>query len=698
MKPTLLFLAIICIFSFSSFSLFSQNSDIPKLKNNLLRDALVNRGYTSRVERYITPDYSKAKEYLRTLSKDGAWKDVDYTDRDNKWDPLHHLDRMLVMSYNFMKEDSRLYQNKRLLSGIEKSIEYWYTINPKCNNWYKNSIAKQFYFNVIALLLEGKIDKSLHLKMVNDLTERPRMEGYNRTVLATSTFYKGILTDNPEMIKLGVSGVTDQIEITTDHGGIQPDFSFHQHGHFLYNGGYGFQYLRESAWLATIVHGTEFAYSNEHIKILRNYYLEGTRWMIRGEVIDHNVRGRQVGHDPKERSKFSLIPILKQMIIADPDYKDAYLTSIELIMKQLPQNTFGHKHFWRSDYTIHHREKYSTSLKMCSERTVGIELNMNSENKLGYWLPYGLTYIYRLGNEYDAIFPSWDWARLPGVTNPYVEIDEKRGGAKYTQNTSFVGGLSNGKYGVSAMDFSMNKTKAHKAWFWFDDEWVALGAGIESEHDSIIITSVNQCLLTGTIQVNGEKFSGKRTTLKDPKWIKHDEIAYIFPKETQVELKADFQKGNLQRIYGLGKDTVYSTEVYSLWFNHGKNPKDACYQYIVVPGVSDEYLSEYNKNIPVNILSNTKQVQAVHHKGLNLLSLVFYEKGEFEHEDTLIKTDAPCLVLMDWNRNELSVSDPTQELSEIDILVQTKDKILIDKKIRLPSHGFAGKSLTLKMN
>ena len=53
---------------------------------------------------------------------------------------------------------------------------------------------------------------------------------------------------------------------------------------------------------------------------------------------------------------------------------------------------------------------------------------------------------------------------------------------------------------------------------------------------------------------------------------------------------------------------------------------------------------------------------------------------------------------MDWTRNEISLSDPTQKLSEIDILVQTKGKILIDKKIKLPSYGFAGKSLSLKMN
>ena len=61
--------------------------------------------------------------------------------------------------------------------------------------------------------------------------------------------------------------------------------------------GYGHNFLRETIWLAAIVQGTSFAYSEAEMKILRDYYLEGTRWMIRGPQVDYNVRGRQVGKD-----------------------------------------------------------------------------------------------------------------------------------------------------------------------------------------------------------------------------------------------------------------------------------------------------------------------------------------------------------------------------------------------------------------
>ena len=84
---------------------------------------------------------------------------------------------------------------------------------------------------------------------------------------------------------------------------------------------------------------------------------------------------------------------------------------------------------------------------------------------------------------------------MPGVTNPHVEIVEYEKSESRTQNTSFVGGVSDGKYGVSAMDFSKQGTVAKKAWFWFDDEWVALGAGITSDHEWNIVTGINQSLL-----------------------------------------------------------------------------------------------------------------------------------------------------------------------------------------------------------
>ncbi len=679
-----------------SITLFSQNNDIQILRNNLINDALQNQGFSPRTGRYIESDFSKAEEYLSSMEPDGSWSDVDYMDRDNNWSPLVHLDKMLVMTINYTKSTSALYQDKALLQGLERSLNYWYKINPVCDNWYKNRIAKQFYFNVIGLLLQGKIDDSLHSKMVNDLTENPTMTGSNRTLVAISTFYRGVLENNLERVKLGVTGVTDQI-IITDKEGIQPDYSFHQHGHFIYNGSYGSNFLRESIWMATMVQGTGFAYTEEQIGILRDYFLQGTRWMLRGNLFDYNVRGRQVGRDNGLIPLAEVIlPQLEHFIVADPEYSELYETAEKHIENKTPQDIIGNKHYWRSDYTAHHRPAYFTSLKMCSKRTVGIELNMNSENKLGYWLPYGLTYIYRRGDEYTAIFPVWDWALLPGVTQPHVEVVEYDKSESRTQNTTFVGGVSDGQYGVSAMDFSKQGTKAKKAWFWFDNEWVALGTGIESDHEATVVTGINQNLLNGKVMIDGKQFNKGNHKLKNPLWILHDSIGYIFPGDEAINIKADVQQGNIQRIYGLGNDTVYSTEVFSLWFDHGLKPQNRSYQYIVVPGLNSDDLAGYSKKLPLTVLSNTKKVQAVLHDNLGITGIVFHQAGEFAvGKDLVIGVDHPGLVLI--NKGVITVSDPTAALKEITITLKRGDGSIQTKQVKLPTGGFAGKSVSMKM-
>lgn len=680
-----------------TLALFAQKDDIQILRDNLIKDAIQNHGFSPRTGRYIVSDFEKAEDYLSTMKPDGSWTDVDYMDRDNNWSPLMHLNKMLVLTINYANPSSDYYQDKALLQGLESSLTYWYTVNPVCDNWYKNRIAKQFYFNVIALLLQGEINGSLHSKMVNDLTEKPSMTGSNRTLVAISTFYRGVIENNPERVKLGVTGVTDQI-IVTDKEGIQPDYSFHQHGHFIYNGSYGSNFLRESIWMATIVHGTTFAYSDAQTGILRDYFLQGTRWMLRGNLFDYNVRGRGVGRDNGLKPLADIIlPQLEHFIIVDPDYQDQYEAAKNHIANRTPQDINGNKHFWRSDYTIHHRPAYFTSLKMCSERTVGIELNMNSENKLGYWLPYGLTYINRRGDEYTAIFPVWDWALLPGVTCPHAEITTYDKAESKTQLTSFVGGVSDGEYGVSAMDFSKQDTKAKKAWFWFDEEWVALGAGISSNYEAAVVTGINQTLMNGEVMLDGKQLKKGIHRPEDPLWVWQDGVGYIFPGDEPVNIKADVQKGNIQRMYGLGKDTVYSHEVFSLWFDHGQKPQSGTYQYIVVPGKESEEMAGYAQNLPLTILSNTVKLQAVSHDQLEITGLVFHQAGEFlVSKDLTISVDSPCLLLL--SKGMITVSDPTTLLKEIRVAVKREDGSELTRRVELPSGGFAGKSVSIELD
>lgn len=672
--------------------MLQDSTEIDLLRQRLVSDALEHRGYLPTIVTYVQPQFEKARDYLAQLPPNGQWADVDYRDEDNEWAPLKALDRILVMTDAYYQKTDPMYHDAALLAGISRALHYWYEVVPRCKNWYKNEIAKQFYLNVIALLLQDDITPELLAKMVGDLTETPRMTGSNKTLLSISVVYRGVIEKNKERIIAGIQGVKDQIEITTAEG-IQPDYSFHQHGPFIYNGSYGNNFLRESSWLAAIVRGTNYAYLKEEMKILRDYFLDGTRWMLRGQLLDYNVRGRQVGRS----SGFgfgsdNLISQLEHLRLADPEHAALYQTAEAQFRAAAPQKIEGHRHFWRSDYSVHQRPGYFTSLKMCSRRTVGMEMDVNSENLYGFYLPYGLTYIYRRGDEYLDIFPVWDWALLPGVTSPHQELRLK---GRSTQNTSFVGGVSDGNYGVSAMDLDIQETRAKKSWFWFGQEWVALGAGIRSEQEAPVVTGINQTLLRGEVRVSGGDFSGPQQPLTGSSWVWHDSVAYIFPGTQPVFIKAEVQSGQLQKIFGLGADSTYRSEVFSLWIDHGEKPQDATYAYTVLPDCGSKDAARYSRRSPIRILANTAQLQAVYHKKLRVTGLAFYQAGSCSISKQLkVEVDRPCLLLLDLDTRTITLAEPTTTETTINVRITDAGKELFSRSLTLPTNAFAGSSVT----
>ena len=622
--------------------------------------------------------------------------DIDYAATDNTWPAMRHLDRLLVMAYGYRKDTCHLYGNAALQAAIAKGIGYWYQANPKCKNWFKNDIAKQFYLGPFGLLMQGSIDAGLLAKIVGDLTDVPSMTGANKTALSTSVLYRGVIENSASRVASGVAGVQGEIGVTSGDG-IQRDNSFQQHGGILYNGNYGFGFLRDVLWVAAMVAGTQYACSASQIALLRANLLDGTRWMIRRGLLDYSARGREVGATPGMLLRAGdFLPILDHLIVVDPANQASYRDAREAIEESAPQPVSGHRHFWSSDYTAHQRPSYLSSVKMCSKRTIGMERNVNTENLMGYWLPYGLTYTYRRGDEFQYVFPVWDWARLPGVTAPHVEISWADNPTTYTsQSTSFVGGVSDSTYGVTAMDFSVQSTTAKKAWFWFDQEWVALGAGITSTHAKPVYTSVNQVIQKGYVVADGAPFSGSAKALANPKWVLHDSVGYVFPANASVQIQAAPQSGNLKRIFGLGKDTLYKENVFSLWFDHGTSPKGATYQYIVVPGTDQAHLEAYARDIPVTVLSNKSSVQAVAHKTLGLVGLVFHQAGTFVVDDLLAVTvDIPCIVLLDRTKGVVTVSDPNAVATKVAVAIRSNGTTRT-QTMNLPSGDNAGGSVKL---
>src|SRR5206468_7078239 len=131
-----------------------------------------------------------------------------------------------------------------------------------------------------------------------------------------------------------------------------------------------------------------------------------------------------------------------------------------------------------------HGPGYYLSAKIISKRTFGTE-SLNGENCKGYYLPLGATNILTHGNEYQNIYPVWDWTKVPGTTAGTNNDSTTLTNYLYGTN-NFGGGVSNGKAGVIAFDGNYRGVRAKKAYFFINNQMLCLGAGISSTRkDSI---------------------------------------------------------------------------------------------------------------------------------------------------------------------------------------------------------------------
>jgi chondroitin AC lyase len=622
------------IFMYGLIALNIHATDLDTLKQRVINDLMVTVNSTQ---------VSNVTPFITSMTTNGSWSDINYTSTaQTNWPPQTHLDRVKSMVCVYLKKGQSLYLSSSLSAKIDSCLTYWYSKNPTSTNWWYNDIGKQSALNVIGLLMKDHLRKDLLAKVINDLSAQPSMTAANLTDIATSVIYRGLIEGNLTRVNSGLTAISNEIKITTGEG-LQIDWSFHQHGPLLYNGGYGFVFLSSATYWCEKVTGTTFAFLPSKITLLSNMLLFGNRWMTRGTTQDYAADGRGISR-PNSSSSAACITYANRLAKADPSNSKELLLMVDKIQSKKSQNIMGNKHFWKSDFSVHHRNQFYTSVKMCSKRTKGIESG-NSENLKGYWLPFGVNFIFRKGDEYSNIFPVWNWALLPGVTNPNVVMLPS---GNVTQTETFVGGVTDNLYGVSAMAFNQASTTAKKAWFFFDKEWVALGTGISSTHTAEINTTINQTFLgTSAVLVNGNPVANGTYMYDSLNWVMNDSIAYIFLEKKPVTLTAKTQTGSWYDINNNYSKNVISKDIFTLYLRHGKSPVNQSYQYVVVPGLSSTEAANYYKDKPVTIIENTPLIQAVTHKKANVTGIVFYQPGTLKINDTLtVSVDQACEVIL----------------------------------------------------
>ncbi|TBO44239.1 polysaccharide lyase 8 family protein [Pedobacter kyonggii] len=635
---------------------------------------------------------------MTSLNADGSWADINYA--DVQYEPLK---RVKDMATAYIRPSNKLYNNTELHSAIVKSLQNWLDKNPKNKNWWYNDIFyPQAIGETLILMRNAKtgLPATLENALVKRMIRRLRAgDGANTSDEALHYLYRACLTKNKATLDSAAKYLFEPIAITDGKEGVQVDGSYYQHGKQQAIASYGRVFAGNSVNAAFYLRATEYALPKDQLAILVNYLKNTFLKTVRGAFYDFNVRGRGISR--KDSLSSGMGGMVNKIKLFDPEnaaYWDASVkrtSGVELpSYKIIPT----HNQFWKSGYTLHLRPAYTFTVQTASTRTLRTERG-NNENILGKFLPDGATNIQRSGSEYANLMPVWEWDKIPGTTSRDYPDDKgttvlKEWGIPGT--TKFVGGVSDGIYGVSCYDLNYDSVQAKKAWFFFDQEVVCLGAGIKSGTKENITTTINQAWLRGYLASS----NGAHANAKSGHWAVHDSIGYIFPRGGNLEISSKSQTGNWYRINHFQSKNELSHKVFKIWLNHGKNPQNASYQYVVVPGIDAAGLKKYNQSM-IQVLRNTDELQAVKHTGLDMLQAVFYKAGTLAANGLSLQVDQPCTVyIKDLNGKSptLYIADPAQENATITVLLKlpglSKPKSI---DCNLPAGAFAGATANFKI-
>lgn len=350
---------------------------------------------------------------------------------------------------------------------------------------------------------------------------------------------------------------------------------------------------------------------------------------------------------------------------------------------------------------------------MFSERTSNTEC-LNSQNPYGFHLSDGTTYTYVNGDEYEDIFPAWDWNLIPGTTVDYATTPLACATARVTGTQSFVGGASNGSIGVAAMRYENPATRSlswRKAWFFIDDIQFVMVSGITSTTTAPVFSVLEQRRQNGPVFVNGvEGGSGNFSTVSS---LWHGGIGYAFnasdsSTSLSVSLKSNVT-GSWQTISTSSKPPV-SVDLFAAWLHHIDLASST--SYTIFPATTLTSFQQRLAASELNVIEDNGTTSALLDANSKIAMIVFWpSSGGSVTIPSAAPAYAPVTVsatggsilivdLVTWN---VTTADPTQSLASLTVtfslgsgsvpLGWDSPSRVVNITTELPTGGVAGSSV-----
>ena len=207
------------------------------------------------------------------------------------------------------------------------------------------------------------------------------------------------------------------------------------------------------------------------------------------------------------------------------------------------------------------------------------------------------------------MFPFWDWRKVPGITSYESDApipSPRTYGAHVRNETTFVGGVTDGSTGMTAMILNRDGAHARKSWVITDDFVLCLGAGIQTDSTLNLATSIDQRLKQGELAYwennRWNPVDGTVTiTGKAPRFY-HDSTGYILMQPENSVAISEKRSGRWSDFMGSYIPQTVEGEVVSLYIRHLKEVP-ATYQYLILPASSADRTATFRTD-DIRVLRN----------------------------------------------------------------------------------------------
>lgn len=670
---------------------------------------------------------SRIKTLLETLQPDGSWPGIDYVDTTRTaFQHERHLSNMLALSIAYQKKGSPYKGNKQVSKAVHQALAFWLENDFICENWWWNQIGTPNTMVSLLLILDRDLSPEESERMLK-IAERGNINAWgarpsgDRIKIAGLQAKAALFKRDVQEVAMLMKVIEGEIKFSTERG-MQHDFSFHHRTDWVNNTlSYGSGYASAFIEWASNVADTKFRFSEQAVRLLIDYYLDGIcKQMVYGRISDPGILNRDITRPGEERVWSPSDPEKLRNLT---DYRQAELDNIICLRKgdsSCRPGSFA-KFFWRTDHFVFQRPDFYTSVRMYSTRNANMEEPYNGEGLMNHFRGDGTNYLSVRGDEYKRLTPVYDWMKIPGAT--IVQLDKMPGENEIQKwgLTDYVGAVTDGTYGAVGLDFKSPHTglAAKKVWFFFDKTYVCLGTNISSRMKNQVLTTVNQCLLNGQVTVSDAdgihpQERGSRMK-KGVRWVVHDRVGYYFLNKENVILSNQRTEGSwkIANRQTTTPTDIIQQDVFTLSVDHGSYPNNEGYAYMVVPSADPLSIEKQVEEEGVVVLANCPDVQAVRHDGLNMAYAVFYKGGTLRiHDKIVVEMDAPGMLMVKYNDAgeilTLGVSDPTRFMKKLHLSVNQRivgtaqeniqtewdgKQALTRISVDLPQNEYAGKSV-----